>query len=502
MSRTVVVSNRIPPLGEKSDDAQAGGLTVVLRDLLEAGGGLWLGWSGRIHATPGAPTLTTRGRVTYTTIDLTPAEHDGYYNGFSNGVLWPLLHLLPGLMRYNRADAEMYRRVNERLADTLLPQLRPDDAIWIQDYHLFPLAAALRTRGVNNRIGFFLHVPFPPSDVLSVIPGADRIVRDLLAADLVGFQTAHDGENFAGAARDLGGASVARGIARTDERATRIGVFPVEIDAPRFAQTATHTTAQRAAAKLKASIGDQKLILGVDRLDPSKGLAERLEAFGELLHREPEWRGKVSFLQIAAASRKDVPAYRDLRLELERIAGRINAEFGQPDWVPIRLVTRACKREVVAGYMRLARVGLVTPLHDGMNLVAKEFVAAQDPSDPGVLVLSRFAGAGDQLREALLVNPRDPDALIDAIDAALRMDLAARRDRAGRLWQTVKARTARIWGEEFLAELRGRTHAVQAADPAVPPAALTLGPVALHLPASGLGGPPDEGALHAARPTH
>ena len=189
MSRTVVVSNRIPPLGEKSDDAQAGGLTVVLRDLLEAGGGLWLGWSGRIHATPGAPTLTTRGRVTYTTIDLTPAEHDGYYNGFSNGVLWPLLHLLPGLMRYNRADAEMYRRVNERLADTLLPQLRPDDAIWIQDYHLFPLAAALRTRGVNNRIGFFLHVPFPPSDVLSVIPGADRIVRDLLAADLVGFQT-------------------------------------------------------------------------------------------------------------------------------------------------------------------------------------------------------------------------------------------------------------------------------------------------------------------------
>jgi trehalose 6-phosphate synthase len=426
-----------------------------MRESLEARGGLWFGWSGEVVAHPTqTPRIVTKDNVTFATIDLSKSEHEGYYSGFANGVLWPLMHLMPHLVQYRRQDAEMYRQVNARMADALVPLLKSDDMIWVQDYHLLLLPGELRARGVKNPIGFFLHIPFPSADMLNTVPGMDRMVKGLLTADLIGMQTTRDAANFLAAACQLGQArEIEPGLLRAGGAMVRVGAFPVEIEPEPFAALAIKAANADPARRMKASLIGQSLILGVDRLDPAKGLAERLEAFGRLLERKPEWRGRASLLQIAAASRQDVASYRNLRREIEAIAGRINAQYGEPDWTPVRLVTRAVKRDTVAGYMRMARVCLVTSLRDGMNVVAKEFVAAQNPADPGVLVLSRFAGAAEQLKDAVLVNPNDPEALTDVMDAALRMDMAARQQRWTKLWHCLQLRSAHDWGVEFLAAL-------------------------------------------------
>ncbi len=456
MSRTIVVSNRVPvPARSGSDHAQAGGLSVVMRESLEERGGVWFGWSGEVLSHPSAaPRIVTRDNVTFATIDLSRSEHEGYYSSFANGVLWPLMHVMPHLVQYRRQDADIYRQVNARMAEALVPLIKTDDVLWIQDYHLLPLPAELRTRGVRNPIGFFLHIPFPSADLMSTVPGMDRLIRGMLDADLIGMQTARDVANFVDAACQLGQARlVAPGILRVGGNLVRVGAFPVEIEPEPFAALAAKAVNADPARRMKASLIGQSLVLGVDRLDPAKGLAERLEAFGRLLERKPEWRGRASLLQIAAASRQDVSSYRNLRREIEAIAGRINAAYGEPDWTPVRLVTRAVKRDAIAGFMRMARVCLVTSLRDGMNVVAKEFVAAQNPADPGVLVLSRFAGAAEQLKDAVLVNPNDPEALTDVLDAALRMDQMARKQQWGRLWRQLQLRSAHDWGVEFLSAL-------------------------------------------------
>jgi trehalose 6-phosphate synthase len=451
MSRTIIVSNRVPV--PQNGAAQAGGLAVVLRDLLEKRGGLWFGWSGEISDST-QTSIVGRGRVKYATVDLTQGEHDGYYNGFSNGVLWPLLHMMPDLVTYRREDAEMYDAVNARLADALVKLIKSDDVIWIQDYHLFSLAAELRARGVVNAIGFFLHIPFPPADMVMLAPGVDHLIHNLLSADLIGFQTRNDADNFtAAASRETDARVLGQGLLRIGARVVRVGVFPVEIEPQQFAQTAARAANSEGSALLHHSLQGRHLILGVDRLDPSKGLPQRLEAFGHLLETHPEWCERVTFVQIAASSRSDVDSYRSLRLSMESIIGRINSTFGRPHWTPIRLVTEAVDRDTVAGYMRQARIGLVTPLRDGMNVVAKEYVAAQDPADPGVLVLSQFAGAADQLGAALLVNPHDADTITDALDTALRMDLTARKTHWAALWNAIRNRSARGWGDSFLEEL-------------------------------------------------
>lgn len=453
MNRLVVVSNRVPL---PSAGARAGGLAVALDGLMEKRGGLWFGWSGAISDGPTAALAkveSTQG-VDYATIDLTQEEHDRYYNNFSNGVLWPLLHTMPELMRFDRRDARVYREVNARLAASLQPLLRPTDAIWIHDYHLMPMAACLRARGVKCPIGFFLHIPFAAPDVLAAAPEVAALVRDLLAADLIGFQTDNDLANFAAAAVQLAGAQRLPSNALVlDGRRVKLGVFPVEIEAQAFARTAARMAYSAAGERLRRSLDGQKLVLGVDRLDPTKGLMQRLGGLRVLLERHEEWRRQVTMLQIAAESRKDVASYQALRAALDAEAGAINADLGEADWQPLRIVSRNTDRNTVAGFMRLARVGLVTPLRDGMNLVAKEYVAAQNPEDPGVLILSRFAGAARQLPDALLVNPHDPDAMAEALDTALKMDLSERQQRWERLWQAIEDRTPAVWGRSFLAAL-------------------------------------------------
>ncbi len=453
MNRLIVVSNRVP---RPDSGAQAGGLAVALDGLMERRGGLWFGWSGDVSATATqTPTrLESAGAIDFATIDLTPDEHDRYYNNFSNGVLWPLLHTLPQLMRYDRADARVYRGVNARMAAALVPLLRPSDLIWVHDYHLLALPAALRSRGVQNPIGFFLHVPFASPDVLGAASEVATLVRDLLSADLVGFQTDNDLNNFVAAAKAFAGAEqIGPKLLSFAQRTVRLGVFPVEIDARRFAETAAGMETSAPAMRLRRSLDPEALLLGIDRLDPTKGLPQRLAGYRRLLEKHPQWSSHATLVQIAATSRKEVGSYQNLRATLDTEAGRLNADLGEPDWQPLRLVTRACSRELGAAYMRLARVGLVTPLRDGMNLVAKEFVAAQNPDNPGVLVLSRFAGAAQQLDAAILVNPHDADMVADALHTALTMSIAERQSRWQTLWSRIEDRTPIGWGRGFVAAL-------------------------------------------------
>jgi trehalose 6-phosphate synthase len=458
MNRLVVVSNRVPEVNGAGN--QAGGLAVALGGLMQKRGGVWFGWSG--HVAPQAadrPAMIERdGEIVRATIDLTRDEHDSYYSNFSNAVLWPLLHSMPEMMQFDRRDAHIYHAVNARFADALVPLLRPSDLIWVHDYHLLALPALLRSRGVLNPIGFFLHIPFPSPDVLSAVPDAAGLVRDLLAADLIGFQTDQDVANFKASAIAIADASAAPGPIDGGSlivggRRVRLGAFPVEIDAREFAVAAAASAGAPAAERLRRSMPDQKLIIGVDRLDPTKGLIQRVAGYRRLLETRGSWRRQVTFLQVAAVSRKDVVHYRDLRVALDREAGALNGDLSDPDWTPLRLVARGLPRDMMAGYMRMARVGLVTPLRDGMNLVAKEFVAAQDPDDPGVLLLSRFAGAARQLDAAVLVNPHDADDMADALDRALRMDRAERRARHAALWNVIADVSPLHWGRMFVAAL-------------------------------------------------
>ncbi|APH56558.1 Alpha,alpha-trehalose-phosphate synthase [UDP-forming] [Granulibacter bethesdensis] len=457
MSRLVVISNRVPLPG---NDSLAGGLAVALSGLLQSKGGLWFGWSGRIND-EGDDTIHHQadGEVDYATIDLRRHEHDGFYNRFANGTLWPLLHGMPDLVRFRQQDATTYRAVNQRFADLVSTLLKPDDFIWIHDYHFLPLASMLRQKGLRNPIGFFLHIPFCMHETLQTVPGMDGLVREMLQADLVGFQSTSDMEHFSQAAHQAG---LVKGLPPTLEtmqgHRVRLGVFPAAIDARGFAQTASTAMEGPEYHALQKSLGTQSLILGVDRLDPTKGLRQKIGAYRQFLLRHPEWRELTSLLQIAAASRQEVETYRRLKEDVTREAGAINAEMGTPHWQPLRLVTQAGRRDVIAGYMRLAKVALVTPARDGMNLVAKEFIAAQRAEDPGVLILSRFAGAADHLQEALIVNPHDHDSLAETIARALSMPLPERRARWEALWHRLQQEDPVKWGQSFIASLMRSTH--------------------------------------------
>ncbi|MCQ8240634.1 alpha,alpha-trehalose-phosphate synthase (UDP-forming) [Rhizosaccharibacter radicis] len=454
MSRLVVVSNRV---SIPSGGAKAGGLAVALNALMERQGGLWFGWSGKTSndaKSIGTPVMVEHNGVDYATVDLTPDELEYYYNHFSNATLWPLMHSLPEQMNFDRRSLQTYRGVNVRLAEVLLPMLRPTDTIWIHDYHLLAMAAALRARNISCPIGFFLHTPFPSPDMLSSIPEAALFIRDMLSADLLGFQTNNDAENFCASAQRIAGAArLAGGGLQLGSRQIRVGAFPVEIDPQEFAETAERCGENAETGRLRRSLDGQSLILGVERMDPTKGLRHRLAGFRRLLESRPEWRRQTTLLQIAAESRQDVDAYQYLREDLERASGNINATLGEADWTPLRLLTRGVSRDAIAGFMREARIGLVTPLRDGMNLVAKEYVAAQDPDDPGVLVLSKFAGAARQLGAAILVNPVDPDEIADALDTALRMSRPERQDRWQACWEAIKDTSALEWGRSFVQAL-------------------------------------------------
>jgi trehalose 6-phosphate synthase len=450
--RLVIVSNRVPLPSERGP--QAGGLTVALADALRPGS-VWFGWSGRRSGlTSIEPRLQRGDGITYATIDFSEADYRAFYVGFANGALWPLLHFRLGLVNFRREDYEGYRSVNRQFAESLAPLLRSDDLIWVHDYHLFPLAEELRRLGVHNRIGFFLHTPFVPPALLHALPRASELVRAMCCYDVVGFQTQIYRQAFLDCVREILGIPTGDDGSFTHAgQLVRAVVDPVGIDADGFAETAAQAEHSAEARRLRESLGGRALAIGVDRLDYSKGLVNRFEAFARLLGKYPEHRRHVSFLQIAARSREDSGAYQRLRRELDQLVGDTNGRFSEFDWVPLRYMTRAVRRQTLAGFYRIARMALVTPLRDGMNLVAKEFVAAHDPEDPGVLILSRFAGAAEELTDALIVNPFDADEMADAMHEGLSMPLEERLRRYRALRERVWDTSAKKYCATFMAHL-------------------------------------------------
>lgn len=455
MSRLVIVSNRSPAPSAKD---RSGGLVVALDAALRETGGLWFGWSGEIAPTPASrPTLVDGDGFSLATIALSPEEYEGYYGECANRALWPLFHGRLDLGSFDREPYAVYRRVNRRFAEGLASLLAGDDTVWVHDYHLFPLGAELRRLGVAAPIGFFLHIPFPAPEVLAALPWHRTLLEELSAYDLVGFQTASCLRNYYDALSRLAGPdgrAVPSGqafVARAGR--SRAGSYPIGIDTRGFAARAAAPAARRIARRLNADRQDRIWLAGVERLDYTKGLAKRFLALETLLDRSPEFRDRVCLVQIAAPCRESVAEYRDLRTSLEGLSGRINARFGTFDWTPIRHMNRAFDHDQLAALYRVSRVGLVTPLRDGMNLVAKEYVAAQDPGDPGVLILSRFAGAAEELTDALLVNPYDPVAVAQAMACAVEMPLSERQARWERMMAHLMRHDVRRWRRRFLSDL-------------------------------------------------
>jgi trehalose 6-phosphate synthase len=453
LGRLVVVSNRVA-IPENNAKARAGGLEVAVKAALKHKSGIWFGWSGKVATRAKISTQqVVHDKITYITLDLSKEDHQEYYNGFTNRVLWPILHYRIDLAEFSRRDLSGYLRVNDHFARELHEVLDPDDIVWVHDYHLIPLAKALRERGHKNRIGFFLHIPCPPPEILTALPNHERLIPSLCEYDLVGFQTGDDAFNFSRyLTRECGLHSRDFNFVVAG-RTVRIDVFPVGIETAAFADLARRSVRLPFVQGVVASLDGRALIIGVDRLDYSKGIAHRLSAFELFLRTQADWRGKVTYLQIATKSRTEIPEYATIEQEIGSAAGRINGAYGEADWTPIRYVNRAYSHSSLAGLYRAARVGLVTPLRDGMNLVAKEYIASQNPDDPGVLILSRFAGAAHECKAALLVNPYDPDSVAAAIGQALSMPMAERRERHESMFRVLFDNDIQNWADRFLSAL-------------------------------------------------
>jgi trehalose 6-phosphate synthase len=450
VSRLVAVSNRVADL---RDPAQAGGLAVGLGDALKARGGIWFGWDGKTvrQGTHVEPEIQSIDGATTITLPMTNKDYREYYAGFSNSVLWPLFHYRLDLIEFQAVFLRGYKRVNSKFADGLSPHLKPKDVIWIHDYHLIPLASELRKRGSDQKMGFFLHIPFPPPEMLTAAPESEWLIRSLFSYDLLGFQTNIDLANFRHYIEQYFDGKIDQ-----NDYITAFGegviarCFPIGIDVDSFAAMAHSREADEQIHTLRRRTLNRKQIIGVDRLDYSKGLPQRLQAYRRLLAAHPENQKSITLMQIAPPTREDVEAYSDIRTELETLSGSINGQFADFDWTPVRYIHRAIPRKVLAALFRGSRVGFVSPLRDGMNLVAKEYVAAQDNKDPGVLVLSKFAGAAEDLKEALIVNPFNIEEMAEYLQRALKMPLAERRRRQKALIKRVHERDASNWQSSFL----------------------------------------------------
>jgi trehalose 6-phosphate synthase len=432
-----------------------GGLAVGVFDALEETGGIWFGWNGEVVSTPPSVSVEMHGNVTYATAALIRRDYDQYYRGFSNTTLWPTFHYRNDLSRYDRQEYTGYQRVNAWLAHQLVPLLQPGDIIWVHDYHLIPFAKACREAGIKQPIGFFLHIPFPAPEILRTIPPHEALVSALCHYDIVGFQTQTDLQSFTDyIVRNAHGTVDNNTLCQAYGRKLKTAVYPIGVHPDKIAHIAKHYSTRRPVVSLREDLMKRKLIMSVDRLDYSKGLIERFQAFERMLQNAPHLHGNVTFVQIAPPTRSDLQTYQRIRHTLEGEAGRINGRFAQLDWTPIRYLNRKYERNILMALLRAADVGYVTPLRDGMNLVAKEYIAAQNPDDPGVLVLSQFAGAADELSAALIVNPFDIAQTAEALEQALSMPLALRQAGHLHMMARLEAKNLSVWRDSFLNDLR------------------------------------------------
>lgn len=454
----VVVSNRVARA--KANEPMTGGLAAALLPVVEKSGAIWVGSSG--HVRDGAQKdsfaeIESLGAGALAMLDLPAAHYGGYYEGFANSALWPALHSRSDLIRVSHDDYQSYREVNMFMARSLMRFRKPSTAFWVQDYHFLALGAEMRDLGVGNPIGFFLHTPWPSRAVMECVPHHRELVEAMLAYDLIGFQTDDDRDNFAIYLRSDLGLHVENGIVTSRFGTSRLAAFPIGIDVDGFAAQAQRATSHPDVSRLRRSLHGERLAIGVDRVDYSKGLVNRINAFDRLFELQPSLKRSVSLLQIATPSRGGIEAYSNLQDELAKLVTDVNGRHGEVDWTPIRYLSKGFNQTVLAGFYRTAQVGVVTPLHDGMNLVAKEYVAAQNPIDPGVLVLSKFAGAANELDTALLVNPNDIDGMARTIAMALAMPATERRLRWEAMMAKLRAGTIHQWFVSFIAALEA-TH--------------------------------------------
>ena len=464
--RLLIASNRLPisltqdAEGTWRRETGSGGLVTALEPVLRQRGGVWVGWPGVLDGqVPDLEDVLSResGDAPYSVepVPLTVDEKRDFYMGFSNEILWPLCHGLHGRCNYQRRYWEAYRRVNRRFADAIARVARPDDFIWVHDYHLMAVGEELRARGLRQRVGFFLHIPFPPVDVFEQLPWAEEVLDSLLRFDGVGFQTRRDLRNFLHCVEGLADEDVVvDGDAATvrvpkDDRTVHVGAYPISIDYRAFAAGAHEPRVARQVESLHRDLDVERVILGVDRLDYTKGIPQKLRGLERALEKYPHLRGRVTLFQLVVPSREKIPEYNRMKREIEGLVGRINGRFTRGGWAPILYRFGSWEQAELLAYYRLAHVALVTPLRDGMNLVSKEYVAAS--IDEGVLVLSSFAGSADEMQSgALLVNPNDVEALADAIHEACTMDAAEKARRLEQLREQVRTHDVFRWVEAFL----------------------------------------------------
>ncbi|UVK78150.1 MAG: trehalose-6-phosphate synthase [Sodalis sp. Fse] len=451
MSRLVVVSNRIASIDSKKESA--GGLAVGIMDSLKDQGGLWFGWNGKISEKDEPIEKNQKDNITFAAFSLKQSEYDQYYLHFSNTVIWPAFHYRLDLVQYQREDYDGYCRVNQMLAERLKPLVAEDDILWIHDYHLLPFSAACRKLGMKNRIGFFLHIPLPTSEIFNALPPRKELLEKLCKYDLLGFQAESDRQAF------LDNLALVTTVEDLDTnrvkaygKAVTSRVYPIGIE-PKSIRCLAEGPLPPKLAHLRDKMNGQ-LIISVDRLDYSKGLPERFQAYETLLENYPQHRGNIRYFQIAPTSREDVQAYQHIRHELETEAGRINGHFSTLEWTPLFYLNQHYERSLLMKIFRHCEVGLVTPLRDGMNLVAKEYVASQNPANPGVLILSHFAGAANELTSALLVNPYDRDGVASALNKALNMPLPERKRRYQEMMAVINKNDIVHWRQSFLTDLK------------------------------------------------
>ena len=464
IKRLVVVSNRLPIVFTKGQEGEwlikrgSGGLVTALAPVLRNRGGLWIGWTGKPGRTNFSE-LSALGvkQIGYQLKEVVLGEDEiqNYYYGFSNEIIWPLFHDMLSQCDFNPEYWKVYKQVNKKFARVITRNTMKEDYVWVQDYHLMLVAKELKRMGANRRVGFFLHIPFPQLDIFLKLPWRFQILKALLEYDLIGFQTVRDKSHFIQCVRSMIRGARVEGSGQVSminlpERQIRVGNFPISIDYAAFAnQSATKEVADE-AWYIHENLPNRKIILGIDRLDYTKGIPLRLNAFRNALDRYPELRGKVTLVQVVVPSREDIHDYLDIKMKIERLIGEINGQFTQSGWMPIYYLHRSLTRRELLAYYRTAEIALITPLKDGMNLVSKEYCACSLDQN-SVLVLSEFAGAAPQLyRGAILVNPYDMEGVADAIYQAFKMGREERRSRMRKLRRSVQKYNIFWWVDSFL----------------------------------------------------
>ncbi|MCF6309390.1 MAG: trehalose-6-phosphate synthase [Sulfurimonas sp.] len=470
--RLIIASNRLPVVVKKTIDGgyklghTSGGLITAMKPVLQKYSGIWVGWAGNYLEENIAvdELLRKEGEdlnYKYRSVDISLKDYELYYKGFSNEMLWPLFHNMSAYCKFELISYKAYQKINRIFAHAIIDELMEDDFIWIHDYHLINTGKDLRKNGVKNKMAFFLHIPFPPLETFNRMPWRLNVAKALLSYDLIGFHTELDKKNFLEVVKSLIGDAVIDGTELdittviTKKSKHKVGVFPISIDYDKFSTQARSEEVSKITNDIKKGYSGQKIILGIDRLDYSKGIPQRLKAYRALLSKNPKLRTKIKLVQIMVPSREDIEKYSELKSEIEELVGEINGKFSQLGWIPVQYSYHSLSRTELLAYYRASEIALVTPLKDGMNLIAKEYCAANIDKD-GVLILSEFAGVKYQFKDdALIVNPYDEESVISTIKKALSMEPQDKQQRMENMQNNVKKFDVYWWVDAFLKAAKG-----------------------------------------------